>query len=236
MNKKKIHICVLILVSIILGVGAFTYNNRGQVQKPAVEKSYDKDKGLTLLSYNGQTYYELDSLSHYKAQNGISIPDSINDFEPYELRCAEQVDLKSYLNELSGEQGIHYYMQKDHYFIYDTDSWEHPAIIFEVNKTAAGPSDGWYYFVENFDFTMPTVTTGEIHTVLLMDNEFNVVWTIQNQDVIHDLIDMFYRKEDVREFLYGQTKENWSFLYVCYMGTPFIQRICNNVEMFEYVN
>lgn len=185
MKNKKIVFKTLLSLFLVLVVAYSIYNLYVNVFRVLpLDKNSDSETGLTTIIYNGKTYYEQGDLSEYPhIVNENNIPRTINDLEPYFLLNNDKRDLSEYLNLLTNlKKYQHYWIEPNRYFIYNTDIKESPLLIFEKNSSALGPSDGWYYFSEDFQFNnMPTIYNSQVKSVVLQD--------FQNQNILVEIKD-----------------------------------------------
>lgn len=210
-------IAVIIAIMIIIMV-----NSNSQTEK-VVEKSYNDNPIETTLYYNGKKYYELGNLSDYYASQGKKIPNSINNFGVYNLFVNERMDLSEYTAYLFPDDSR--WIEHNTYYIYKNDSKEHPIVIFEKNNMPLGPSDGWYYFSEDFEFQMPTVRTDLVYEILLTNDTSNILWSTNHTEEIKQIISALQKSENICCVLNNYTNVPWKFLYVRYSNNPFVENI-----------
>lgn len=190
----------------------------------AVSKSYTTETQNAILTYNGKKYYNLQDFHKYITSESQTIqsPYSIQDFYPYELLETDRVHLKDFLDTLPKLETGYYYADK-HYYIFKNDAKDFPHIIFEENTFPGGPSDGWYYIAEDFDFVMPNIQKDEIIAFVIYDDSWNEIQRITDKAQIKDITQGILNKTDISPTL-NNAGDCWR-LYGVYSNCPFSQII-----------
>lgn len=221
--KRKVWSGIIIAIAVIIAIAIVTMMNNNSKIENIVEKSYNDNPIGVTLNYNGKRYYELSDLSKYYFSQGKKLPNSINNFGEYNLFINERMDLAEYTTTLFPDDSR--WIEHNTYYIYKNDSKEHPIVIFEKNNTALGPSDGWYYFSEDFNFYMPTLETDFVSEVLLTDDTSHILWSTNHSEEITKIISALQTKSNICSLLNEHTDTQWTFLFVRYPNFPFAECI-----------
>lgn len=223
--KKKLLSILFICLAVSIAVISFTiYDSVTGIM--IIEKNYTQDvRGAftATLTYNSQTYYYAQIVD---TEDPKIIHNFWLDFFPYDLLSMRRIPLNDCVSSLpSLDNGAHYRKISKNYYIFENDSTEHPIVIFEKNTSAAGPSDGWYYFLEGYDFIFPILNKNEVEKFILLDSHFSrIIAEIDDKTQIRNVITFIEEKRDLIGFLRQYADES-VYMYAVYKDTPWVQRI-----------
>lgn len=220
--KKRIILLVLLPVLFIFSVFIFKSINM-KVWNVSLEEKQTEHYAVNLTSfiYNGEKYYELEELRKIGVYNDTF--ELENDYI-YPYYFVE--DMKSEVNYVTYDKSFFSILCADRIFEYQNDLER--SILFVENNNVSGPSEGWYYVKDEFEF--PNLNNDIVSSIFIttdMDtpNESNIIEI--NADVYAEIISEIKEHGDFKEFL---PQREWSALYIKYSNSPLAERIARNDE------
>ncbi len=230
--KCKIVACLCaIVMALVILIFALQNDNNDTIN--AIHEKSASDTDISTIVYNGQEYYELYELS--ASRKDFNIPSDIYEFGDYIQFSSDRVDLEHFLDLLPPLESKNYSLPRNKFFVYKNDRKDHPTVIFKRDYGAGGPSDGWYYFIEGFDFQMPEIGKNTVSEIVLTDDIGNAVYSINNTDQVEPILSAILKREDIFPILQDCTEKQWVYLYVYYADFPFAQGIgWSDGQIFKY--
>lgn len=218
--KKKV-IIFFIIPTLCLLFAVFLKVINIEIWEISIQEKQVENNIINLASfvYNEEVYYELEDLRKLGLYENTFTLDS-ESLSPYYLTGKKTNNLKY----VAYGKDIFSILCADSFFMYENDFEKN--IIFIENKGPGGPSDGWIYIKEGYEF--PTADVNDISSIFITinntnPNKSNIVKI--NSNNYNEMINAIKSHKDFQNLL---PCEDWIALYIEYKNSPLTEKIAKN--------